>query len=158
MVELTSSIRLRRRDGNTILRRCLFGPRFESLVHFVEATLRVCIHTAGEKGHQKSAKLLALGEAHPVLIPRLQRKAVFAIEYLRKQQAAQPPHFLIGADFEQHRAKRHRAFAGRSQSHFETRTFFDGAADAPDERVPLRILLEVRQHLPDALWRSLNFY
>ena len=40
---------------------------------------RALSHGARAK-HKKSAKLLALREAHPVLIPRLQRKAVFAIE------------------------------------------------------------------------------
>ena len=125
-------------------------PSLERLVHGLESLPCATIEVLAQQWHQETSESFDLDEPFRVvaLFQRLDLKETLSIENTRKHDAPQPSQLLIWHSTKDARAKCRARTADRLNRYLQRFTLPRRSSDAANERVPLRMRLEIRQHLP----------
>src|SRR3989442_9296594 len=128
----------------------------ERAVHRLESSVGVTIEAPSQEGDEQTAELLPLNEPSAHRSEGFDLKDVFAVEESREAEAARPSQLAVRDDRLDSGSKSHRPGPRRADEHVESRADLRLATDPPDERVPLREPLEIRQDFPHAFDRRVD--
>jgi hypothetical protein len=124
---------------------------FQGSVHLLESAPRL-LKNATDKRNEDAFERLALNEERPA-VSRLKFEMMLAVEDAGEHQTAEPGEFLIRLCLQDGRLHRYRSPIGWLQPDLELRPYGGLTADPPNERIPLRIRIEVREYGPNSLRR-----
>src|SRR3989442_12964823 len=128
----------------------------ERVIHFLETSASVSVEAPSHQREEQTAESLPLDEPGAGWPEGLDLEDVLAIEDSRETQTAKPSEFSVRDDLRHLGSEPHPAGPRRSEEHVESRADLGVPADPPDERVPIREPVEIRQDFPHALDRRVD--
>ena len=128
----------------------VLDPTFERRVHVLVPAPGGATQGSPQEGEQQPSEALALDQAHPLGPKGFDQEGVLAVQDSREPEAAEPTQLPLGRHADDDRPERHWLLAGRPDRHFQAPPLAQVAGHVGDERVPLWVLVETCEHLPDS--------
>jgi len=126
----------------------LLGANLQRPVHPLEPRPDLPLQPIPQEKRQQAAEGIVLRESHPAGIEPFDGEPMLAIEQAGEQEPPAPAQFALRFAAHHLRAATHADPGFRFKLYSQARARACLALHPPDERVPARVVLEVRQFLP----------